>query len=248
MPEIMIMKISCRQLLALMLILISAFPAEAARRGGPKTTADVVYESRVGKDSPDARSSEMLLRDLTRYNPYMERQNIPGVERVMGSGRDRYRSREEYQMQKLYSINSGELTQEQYRSARQDFIRARESTYKPKKVDINKDKTGSTSSDDPVTPKPADGTTPQTLTKEKKRSEFKNPIDEYFDKLAEKEDKAKAESLKKAQPVKAEPVKAAVTPGAKKVDATIVKPEEKKNQNSPAVKTPVQPESSSVAK
>ena len=130
------MKISCRQLLALMLILISAFPAEAARRGGPKTTADVVYESRVGKDSPDARSSEMLLRDLTRYNPYMERQNIPGVERVMGSGRDRYRSREEYQMQKLDSINRGELTPEQYRNARQDFIRARESTYKPKKVEL----------------------------------------------------------------------------------------------------------------
>jgi len=247
------MRISYRQLLLLMLIFISVSPADAARRGGPKTNADVVYESRVGKNSADAKSAEMLLKDLTRYNPYMERQNIPGVERVMGSGRDRYRSREEYQMDKLQSINSGELTAEQYRGARQDFIRSRESLSKPKKVDINKDKISSTSSDEPIIPKPVNGLPGQPAAKEKKRSEFKNPIDEYFDKLAEKEDKAKAEkakadSLKSAQPAKTEPVKAAAAPEVKKADAVTAKPEDKKVQPVPAVKAPVQPGNSGAAK
>lgn len=243
------MKISCSQLLLLMLIFISASPADAGRRGGAKTNADVVYESRVGKDSPDVKSGEMLLKDLTRYNPYMERQNIPGVERVMGSGKDRYRSREEYQMDKLQSINSGELTAEQYRGARQDFIRSRESLFKPKKVDINKDKISSTSSDEPVVPKPANGLLPgQPPPKEKKRSEFKNPIDEYFDKLAEKEDKAKAEKAKTDSLKRAQPVKAAAVPEVKKADAVAAKPEDKKVQPAPAVKTPVQPGNSGAAK
>lgn len=238
------MRISCGQWLLLMLIIISVSPAHAAKRGGPKTNADVVYESRVGKDSPDARSGEMLLRDLTRYNPYMERQNIPGAERVMGSSRDRYRSREEYQMEKLESINRGELTSEQYRNARQDFIRSRESLSKPKKVDINKDKIKSAPADEPAVPKPVNGLLPgQPAAKEKKKSEFKNPIDEYFDKLAEKEDKAKADSLK----ANLEPVKAAAAPEARKAD-NAPKPEDKKVQPASAAKTPAQPGNSGTAK
>ncbi|MEI8245612.1 MAG: hypothetical protein WCI51_07275 [Lentisphaerota bacterium] len=174
-----------------------SIPADAASNYG-RTSADMVYQSRVGPNSQSAKEDRALLKDLTRYDPYMKDQFIPSSS-ISGSTSTRGNTRVGYQMEKLESLNSGELTPEQYRATMQDFIRSRASTPQVKKNDI---KYGSNFKAEPaIQPKSAEAAVKKTPEKEKKKSELKNPIDEYLDKLAEKQDKAKAAELKNSTDV-----------------------------------------------
>lgn len=169
-----------------------SIPADAASNSR-RTSADMVYQSRVGPNSQSAKEERALLKDLTRYDPYMKDQFIPSSS-ISGGTSTRGNTRVGYQMEKLESLNSGELTPEQYRATMQDFIHSRNSTPQVKKLDA---KYGPLLQAEPVIqPKPADAAAKKVPVKEKKKSELKNPIDEYLDKLAEKQDKAKEAELK----------------------------------------------------
>ena len=177
-----------------------SIPADAASNYG-RTSADMVYQSRVGPNSQSAKDDRALLKDLTRYDPYMKDSFIPSSS-LAGSTSTRGNTRVGYQMEKLESLNSGELTPEQYRATMQDFIHSRENTPQVKKFDV---KYGPLLKAEPVsTPKPADTAAKKAPDKEKKKSELKNPIDEYLDKLAEKQDKAKEAELKNSAGAKEE--------------------------------------------
>jgi hypothetical protein len=229
--------------LAGLFILIGAtflfsIPADAARNYG-KSSADMVYQNRVGPNSQNAKEEKALLKDLTDYNPYMKDQFIPNAESVLGGNSGRSNTRVGYQMEKLESLNSGELTPEQYRTTLQDFIRSRESTPQVKKSDF---KYSSSVKAEPANPpKTADAAVKKKEGKEKKKSELKNPIDEYFDKLAEKEDKAKATGLKNTVGTAKEGIKKNDASADKKPNAgNDIKSDEKgKNQAAKAEKSDV---------
>ena len=189
-----------------------SIPADAASNYG-RTSADMVYQSRVGPNSQSAKDERALLKDLTRYDPYMKDQFIPSTS-LAGSTSTRGNTRVGYQMEKLESLNSGELTPEQYRATMQDFIHSRENTPQVKKFDA---KYGPLLQKEPVTPpKPADTAAKKAPDKEKKKSELKNPIDEYLDKLAEKQDKAKEAELKNSAAAVKEEIKKNDVPADKK--------------------------------
>lgn len=189
-----------------------SIPADAASNYG-RTSADMVYQSRVGPNSQSAKDDRALLKDLTRYDPYMKDQFIPSSS-ISGSTSTRGNTRVGYQMEKLESLNSGELTPEQYRATMQDFIHSRSNTPQVKKIDA---KFGPLLQAEPVNqPKPADTAAKKMPVKEKKKSELKNPIDEYLDKLAEKQDKAKEAELKNSAAGVKEEIKKNDAPADKK--------------------------------
>ncbi len=209
------MKILDELLSLIVVFFLFVVPVNAASKYG-KSSADMVYQSRVGPNSQSAKEERALLKDLTRYDPYMKDQFIPSSS-ISGSDSGRSRNRVGYQMEKLESLNSGELTPEQYRATMQDFIHSRERTPQVKMKD---NKYGTSIQLPPVNPvKPTDSAVKKTSEKEKKKSEFKNPIDEYLDKLAEKQDKAKATDIKNSA--------GAAKEENKKTDASAVKPAEK---------------------
>jgi len=192
-----------------------SIPADAASNYG-RTSADMVYQSRVGPNSQSAKDERALLKDLTRYDPYMKDQFIPNYSGLTGGDSGRSRTRAGYQMEKLEGLNSGELTPEQYRTTLQDFIHSRESTPQIKK---NEFKYGPAIQAVPATtPKPADGAVKKTPAKETKKSELKNPIDEYLDKLAAKQDKEKEAELKNSAGAAKEEIKKSDVSAEKKAD------------------------------
>ena len=161
----------------------------------------------------------------------MGNQFIPNLSGLTTAGGDSARSRTRIgdQMEKLESLNSGELTPEQYRTNLQDFVRSRESSPQVKKLYF---KYSPSSQPQPVNqPQPADTAVKKTADKEKKKSELKNPIDEYLDKLAEKQDKdkAKAAELKKSDDTAKEEPKKSDVAAEKKPDtgSGTTKPDEK---------------------
>ena len=189
-----------------------SIPVDAASNYG-RTSADMVYQSRVGPNSQSAKDDRALLKDLTRYDPYMKDSFIPSSS-LAGSTSTRGNTRVGYQMEKLESLNSGELTPEQYRATMRDFINSRTSTPQVKKIDA---KFGPLIQAEPVIqPKPADAAAKKAPDKEKKKSELKNPIDEYLDKLAAKQDKAKEAELKNSAAGVKEEIKKNDAPADKK--------------------------------
>jgi hypothetical protein len=221
-----------KKLAGLFLLIVAFFllsiPADAASNYG-RSSADMVYQSRVGPNSQSAKEDRALLKDLTRYDPYMKDQFIPSASISGSSGRSSS-TRVGYQMEKLESLNSGELTPEQYRATMQDYIHSRESTPQVKKTDF---KYGPRAPATPVVaPKTSDTATKKTPDKERKKSELKNPIDEYLDKLAAKQDKekelkssaaaAKDEIKKSDVPAEKQPeINNKITPSEKAKDQTV---------------------------
>jgi len=208
-------------------IFLLSIPVDAA--SNYRSSGDIIYQSRVGANSQSAREEKALLKDLTRYDPYMRDQFIPNFSGLTGGDSARSRTRIGDQMEKLESLNSGELTPEQYRTNLQDFVRSRESSPQIKKLYF---KYSPSSQPQPVNPpQPADTAVKKTTDKEKKKSELKNPIDEYLDKLAEKQDKDKvkaAELKKTGDATKEEPKKSDVsTEKTPDISSGTAKPDEK---------------------